>query len=235
MKYATALKVITAAMLALCGSPAVAEGAPGFASHSGMVVETMNSGGYTYAQIDEDGTKAWIAVPQTQLAPGDSLTYQEQMRMPNFRSKTLDRTFDEVLFATIVNPGAGAAAPAAAPAVPSAPGAASPVQPAPGATPSEAGTQTIEEIYARKDELKGQTVKVRGTVVKVSPNIMNKNWVHVQDGSGSEGSNDIIFTSTSGDVAVGEMVTAQGTVETDVDFGYGYSYSVIVQDSSFTK
>jgi hypothetical protein len=189
-----------------------------------MVVETMNSGGYTYAQVDEDGTTSWIAVPQTQLATGDSVTYQPQMRMPNFHSKTLDRTFDEVLFATIVNPGAEAAAPAA-PAV----------QPAPRATPSEAGIQTIEELYARKDELKGQTVKVRGTVVKVSPNIMDKNWVHVQDGTGSEGSNDIIFTSATADVAVGETVTAQGTLETDADFGYGYSYSVIVQDSSFTK
>jgi len=233
VKYVKALKVVTTALLTLGGSAAVAQGAPSFASHSGTVVETMNSGGYTYAQIDEEGAQSWIAVPQTQLATGDSVTYREQMRMQNFHSSTLDRTFDEVRFATIVNPSAAAAVPPAPQAEP-APSADVPAQPAAAAS-GEAGTQSVEELYTRKDELKGQTVKVRGTVVKVLHNIMNKTWVHIEDGTGSEASKDIIFTTTTGDAAVGDVVTAQGTLETDVDYGYGYAYPVIVQDSSFTK
>jgi len=193
----------------------------------------MNSGGYTYAQIEEDGTQAWIAVPQTELATGDQVTYREQMRMQNFYSSTLDRTFDEVRFATIVSPGAAATVSPAP--QPQTTGAAAPAQPSAGATSSATGTQTVEEIYTRKDELKGQTVTVRGKVVKVLHNIMNKTWVHIEDGTGGVGSNDIIFTSTTDAAAVGDVVTARGTLETDVDYGYGYAYPVIVQDSSFTK
>jgi len=195
----------------------------------------MNSGGYTYAQIEEDGTRSWIAVPQTRLATGEKVTYREQMRMHNFHSKTLDRTFDEVRFATISNPAAGAVV-APAPQPNPSPSPVAPAQSAPGAAPgSEAAAQTVEEIYTRKAELQGQTVTVRGTVVKVSHNIMNKTWVHIEDGTGSEGSKDIVFTSTTDDAAVGDVVTARGTLETDVDYGYGYAYSVIVQGASFTK
>ena len=229
MKYAKALKVVAVASCILAGSVVVAQDAPRFPAHSGTVLETMNSGGYTYAQIDEDGTQAWIAVPQTHLAAGDKVTYQEQMRMPNFHSSTLDRTFDEIRFATIVSPGpATATAPTEQSQTPSAGAPAQPVA-------DMAGSQTVEEIYARKDELKGKTVSVRGTVVKVLHNIMDKTWVHIQDGTGGVGSSDIIFTSTTDDAAVGDLVTAKGTLETDVDYGYGYAYPVIVQDSSFTK
>jgi len=61
------------------------------------------------------------------------------------------------------------------------------------------------------------------------------NWVHIQDGTGAAGSDDIIFTSKSDIAAVGSTVVAQGTLIVDKDFGSGYFYPVIIEDSTFAK
>lgn len=97
------------------------------------------------------------------------------------------------------------------------------------------GTYNVTDVYARKTELAGKPVTVKGNVVKVSEAIMGKNWVHIQDGTGAEGSNDIVFTSTNQSPAVGDQVVATGIVAIDKDFGYGYVYSVIVEEATFSK
>jgi hypothetical protein len=60
--------------------------------------------------------------------------------------------------------------------------------------------------------------------------------VHLQDGSGShaKGTNDIVVTTTD-EVAVGTVVTAQGTVRTDVTIGSGYAYEVLVEGAKLRK
>jgi hypothetical protein len=79
--------------------------------------------------------------------------------------------------------------------------------------------------------LAGQTVAVRGIAVKVSNAIMGKNWVHLQDGSGDAGSNDLTVTATN-KVEVGAIITASGTLATNLDFGYGYTYAVLLEDAA---
>ena len=63
------------------------------------VVQTMNSGGYTYVEAaDEKGQKTWLALPETKVAVGDAIEYPETPPMVNFQSKTLNKTFDKILF-----------------------------------------------------------------------------------------------------------------------------------------
>jgi hypothetical protein len=72
---------------------------------SGKVVETMDSGGYTYALVEKSKTKTWVAVPKMKLKKGQEVSFQPGMEMENFKSKTLDRTFDKIIFsAGPVNP-----------------------------------------------------------------------------------------------------------------------------------
>jgi hypothetical protein len=99
-----------------------------------------------------------------------------------------------------------------------------------------ANARTVAEIVAKRAELKDQTVLVRGKVVKFNPEIMGKNWVHLRDGSGSaaDGSNDILVT-TLAQAKVGEVVTVQGTVRTDKDFGSGYSYQVLIEEATLKR
>jgi hypothetical protein len=65
---------------------------------SGKVVETMNSGGYTYVSIENSGNKTWVAIPQTAVKVGQNVTCQPGMVMQNFTSKTLNRTFASIIF-----------------------------------------------------------------------------------------------------------------------------------------
>jgi hypothetical protein len=65
---------------------------------SGKVVETMNSGGYTYVSLENGGKKTWVALPETKVQVGQQLTCQPGMPMQNFTSKTLKRTFDVIIF-----------------------------------------------------------------------------------------------------------------------------------------
>ncbi len=68
-------------------------------SLSGKVTETMNSGGYTYVQIEATpGAKTWVAVPQTKVKVGQVVTSAPGMVMRNFTSNTLHRTFATIVF-----------------------------------------------------------------------------------------------------------------------------------------
>jgi len=65
---------------------------------SGKVVQTMDSGGYTYAQIENKGVKTWVAVPKTKVVKGQNISFAPGVEMQNFESKTLKRTFDKIIF-----------------------------------------------------------------------------------------------------------------------------------------
>ena len=94
------------------------------------------------------------------------------------------------------------------------------------------GGQTVAEVYGGKDALAGKPVAVRGKVVKLNTGIMGRNWLHVRDGSGAEGTNDLTVTTTSTPLPkVGDTVLVTGTVVLDKDFGMGYQYPVIVEDA----
>jgi hypothetical protein len=69
------------------------------AGHKGKVLETMDSGGYTYVQVEENGQKLWVAAMQTPVKVGDTVEFPDSPPMVNFQSKTLKRTFDKIIFA----------------------------------------------------------------------------------------------------------------------------------------
>ena len=96
------------------------------------------------------------------------------------------------------------------------------------------GGKTVAEVFAEKDTLAGQKVAVRGKIVKVNAGIMKTNWLHVRDGSGAEGTNDLTVTTADTVPNVGDTVLLTGTVALNKDFGMGYSYDVIVEDAEVT-
>ena len=200
--------------------------------HKGVVLETQNAGPYTYMHIEEGSEKFWIAATPNKFTKGAKVSFAEQLWMYDFNSKAMDKVFKKILFVAAVHEGDGAVAAAASRS--SRPGPT--IKNAPKkALPKAAGTFTVADIFAKKATLKGKSVKVKGKVVKVLGGIMGMNWVHIQDGTGGAGSNDIIFTSKTNTATVGTTVTAQGTVITDKDFGSGYFYAVMLEDSTFTK
>lgn len=93
------------------------------------------------------------------------------------------------------------------------------------------GTFTVADIFAKKAELNGKNVTVHGKVTKVNLGIMGKNWLHLQDGTGSAGTNDITVT-TERQAKVNDKVAITGTLVTDKDFGAGYKYAVIIENAT---
>lgn len=91
--------------------------------------------------------------------------------------------------------------------------------------------KTVADIYGNMATLAGQTVSVKGKVVKVVSGIMKRNFVHVQDGTGGPDSNDLIVTSKQ-TAKVGDQVTISGTVVVNRDFGSGYFYPLLIENSS---
>jgi len=134
-------------------------------------------------------------------------------------------------FAANAMPGAGAGP---APSAHSGPPAAAAVKKLPKASGPDG--RTVEEVVKGKAALKDKTVLVNAQVVKVTNDIMGKNWVHLQDGTGkaADGTHDVIVT-TKDKVAVGDVVKAKGTVRTDVNIGQGYAYSVLIEDAALAK
>ena len=96
------------------------------------------------------------------------------------------------------------------------------------------GGKTVAEVFAEKDALAGQPVTFRGKVVKTNPDIMGKNWLHVRDGSGEDGTNDLTITTTGTLPNVGDTVVVTGNVTLNKDFGMGYAYDVLVEDAQVT-
>lgn len=199
---------------------------------SGKVAETMNAGGYTYVLIEDGGKKSWAAAPEFKVAVGDSVTLAPgAMPMENYESKSLKRTFDVVYFvdSVMVNGvGMSPTQPNIAPVEGHPQVAVQPTQKISGVAKAD---KTVADIFAQKGSLAGKSVKVRGKVVKFSPEIMGKNWIHLQDGTGSAGNNDLTVT-TSGMAKQGDTVVVSGVVVADKDFGYGYKYPVMIEDAA---
>ena len=250
----SASKTPDAAKVPLSEAPAMAPGAaPGGGAPAetgalaGPVLQKLDAPPYSYLQVKTPQGDVWAAVPQTTVAKGATVRVYNPMLMTKFESKSLKRTFDEVYFGTLMPDGSdaqatGGSAPAAAGAAGTNPhtGAA-----APSAEPVKVGkvekatgadALTIAEAWAKLGSLAGKTVTIRGVVVKYNPQVMNKNWLHLQDGSGDAkaGSNDITVTSNDA-AAKGDTVTITGVVRTDKDFGSGYSYAVLVEDAKVVK
>lgn len=205
---------------------------------SGKVVETMNAGDYTYVRVDTGETNVWAAAPRFPVKVGDTAAIAAGMPMPKYHSKTLGRDFDVVYFTDHVSiNGASSSAgnagimqelPKGHPAIGGA-AAAKPKIDLSGIKQAEGG-KTVAEIYAEKAELSGKQLKVRGKVVKYNGNIMGKNWVHLRDGTGAEGSNDLLVTTTT-EAKVGDTVLVTGKVAVNKDFGANYKYPVMIEDA----
>ena len=80
---------------------------------------------------------------------------------------------------------------------------------------------SMAELFKNKDQYNNKVVRLRGQVTKYNPGIMNINWLHIQDGSEFNGEFDLTVTTTAA-VQIGDVVTVEGKVTLNKDFGAGY-------------
>ena len=219
----------------------------------GTVGETVDASDYTYVRLDQGGKSVWAAGPQTQIQVGEEIGVSLAMPMVNFRSESLDRTFDTIYFVGEfdrsgghASSGGGTASGSSGSTNPHAGMDMSKADPDAGARTAAPnsdlslegigkpdGGHTISEVWAARSSLSGTPVAVRGRVVKYNSGIMGRNWLHIQDGSGDPTKQDHDLTvTTEASTKVGDLVTVRGVLVTDKDFGAGYSYGALVEDAS---
>ena len=215
--------------------PARAVLAPG--GFTGRAVEAIKASRYTYVQVDTGREKIWAATMDFRGKVGDMVTVPPQgLPMKDFHSNTLKRDFELVYFVGIILAAGDDEGISKQPQIPGHPPIAekgSVAQPEISGIVKAKNGKTVAEIYAAREDLVGKSILVRGRVVKFIPEIMGKNWVHLRDGSGSEGTNDLTVT-TNAVVKVGDLVLVSGVVSVDRDFGYGYRYPVLLENAEVT-
>jgi hypothetical protein len=196
--------------------------------HIGRVIEKIPAKGYTYLQVTENKKDFWIAVPTMEIEVGETVYFSRFMIMEDFRSDNIDKSFDEILF---VEDARKSPTPDEMKKIHS--GVLSSEKQDIKIEPLSDG-KTIQQIFSSKSTLNGELVKVKGKVVKFNKQIMKRNWIHIQDGTGSENEFDLVITSGD-EVKVGDIITAEGKIAVDKDFGAGYFFPVIIEDAKIEK
>jgi hypothetical protein len=226
------------------------------------IIESKDVTNYTYLLLEDKTGKVWAAIPKTPVKTGDEIAISNIVIMKDFHSKTLEKTFDLILFAVpsegcpfkeleggiVSEMPSGMMPPGKTPPAMMSP-ASMPHGAMPGPKKSKSAPQdikvskavgedayTIEEIYSKKEELSQKTITVRAIVVKFMPQVMGKNWIHIQDGTGSveKGNNDVAV-STLDTAEVGDEVIIKGTLGIDKDFGMSRTFGALIEESSVNK
>jgi len=197
----------------------------------GRISNIVNVTGYTYVEVETGDDKVWAAVPSTPVNIGEEVSFSTGIAMQDFYSKTLQRNFQVIYFVDHFITDSGATsmneAASAAHGQMSQKAAAEPTR---EISKVERG-HTIAEIHARKVELNGETIRVRGQVTKFTAGVLGKNWIHIRDSSTA----DDLTVTTDATVVINDVVIIDGKLELDTDYGYGYVYPVILEDASVTK
>ncbi len=95
---------------------------------------------------------------------------------------------------------------------------------------------TIADIFAKKAQLVGKSVRVHAMVTKVTLDVNGRTFLHVRDGTGETDSrtNDLAVT-TSAVPARGDVVVLDGTLRVDADMGIGYRYPALLENATVVK
>ena len=193
------------------------------------VTEVIQASSYSYLKVKENFAERWVAVSKREINVGDVYYYDNALLMNNFNSKDLDRTFETIYFVNKIskapltqNPVGGA--------MPAHSGKVETKENSTVTLEKVEGEITVAQVFAKRSEFSSKEFEIRGIVVKVNKQVMGKNWIHIQDGTNSEGSFDL--TLTTQDLAeIGDEVTLKGKLTLEKNFGSGYFYEIIMEDA----
>lgn len=199
------------------------------ASHREVhVLDMLEGERYQYLQVRmADGSETWLATRKGPFEIGGHYVFHQGLYKTDYHSTEFDRTFEEIYLVSDLK-AEGAESGSGTMTTPSAIEVEKPAE----AVDMAKGSISIKELITHSDEYIGKEVQVTGKVVKVNPNIMDRNWVHLADGTMN--SFDFVLTTTAS-IPTGHELTFTGTFRADRDFGAGYRYDFILEDARLTQ
>jgi hypothetical protein len=199
--------------------------------HSIKVLEIIPASNYVYLKVKEENDQFWIATKKREINLDSTYFYREALLKTEFKSKIHDRVFDSIWFVTkLVTQMHGARYTS---------GTTDNIQISekkeePVEVTSDENKNITYKVYPEisaflddPNKFEGQAVQLKGKCVKVNSNIMNKNWIHLKDGSQDDF--DLIIT-TNMSAQEGDIITIQAMVALNKDYGAGYSYDLILEN-----
>lgn len=191
-----------------------------------VVEEVLATDKYNYLHVVEDEQKFWIAITKGDVEVGETYYFRGGLLKKNFFSREFNRVFETVYLVSEIwskknnesvisqseNAGEG-------------------VMPdlEVGEIALANGAVTLSDLFSNKEKYDKQRITITGKVVKVNPMIMNRNWLHIQDGTGKD--LDLTVT-TKENVSLGAIITLEGVITLDKDFGSGYRYDIIMESAT---
>jgi hypothetical protein len=203
--------------------------------HTVVVSEILPTKKYVYLKVKGNRKSFWIATGKQDIKVGDTYFYRNPLLKTNFESKEYKRVFDTIYLVTNLvakNHGNNTGNLKADFSEVNKKSINTTEERVAIPTHTEAivqhkGSIKISEIVANPAAYDGKTVQISGKCVKVNPNIMNRNWIHLQDGSKNDF--DLVITSNTF-VPEGKIVTIKAQVSLNRDFGAGYRYDLILEN-----
>ncbi|TNE53732.1 MAG: hypothetical protein EP344_14780 [Bacteroidetes bacterium] len=202
--------------------------------HKVTAEESLDTERYTYVRVNENGESYWIALPKTPVEIGATYYFKGGLLKKNFASREHNRVFETLYLVSGISQQPPGAAAGGGSAVDQALGNLhdhDQIEP-PGNIQAAPGAVRIGDLVGQKNKYAGKTVKVTGKVMKVNLMIMGRNWLHLQDGSGD---NYDLTVTTQQNIPPGHIVTMEGTIGLDVDFGAGYRYDIIMENAEIVQ
>lgn len=196
--------------------------------HTVVVKEILPTEKYVYLFVEEGDEEYWIATGKQPVEIGNQYFYRGGLLKTNFESKEYGRTFDKVYLVSKListnhadhNDNSEASKGENNKDI------------KPASTKEKivhvAGYTKIADLVSNPEKYQGTEVLLTGTCVKVNPNIMGRNWIHLQDGTMDD--YDLVVTSNI-PVPEGHTVKLKGVVSLDKDFGAGYRYDILVENA----
>jgi hypothetical protein len=202
--------------------------------HEIVIEELLPTPKYIYARVKEGEEFYWIATQKQDLEIGKPYLYNESLLKTQFESKEYDRVFDTLFLITSLVPKDHGIIEGTFH----------------GSHNSNKKIVAIKESIAKQDsaaifmgvvriadlvnepgKYEGNEVVISGECVKVNANILDRNWLHMKDGSKDD--YDLIVTSEE-IVQKGAKISIRGIVRLNADFGSGYSYPILIENGQLT-
>jgi len=201
---------------------------PDQAVHQVKILELLNTDKYSYLKVIEQDEPYWIATVKADYQIGDIYLYRGGLLKTHFHSDEYDRIFEKLYLVSeikklsdneqMIN-----------------------VQTQESESntvsdqfkkPDIPGLTDLSQIVSSPQEYKGKTVKIYGEVMKVNPDIMDRNWLHIKDGTADDF--DFVITTQSF-IPVGHAIAFEGSIAINKDFGAGYTYAIIMENAKPIK
>ncbi len=203
--------------------------------HTVLVNEVLQASRYVYLNVSEGESKFWIATRKQEVKKGETYFYRGGLLKTNFESKEYNKVFDTIyLISNLVSQDhskhTGELNNSVQKNVPI-----TQKEDIPTHTDKiveHKGSIKIAELIKDPKKYEGHTIQLSGKCVKVNPNIMDRNWIHLQDGSKND--YDLVITSNTF-VPEGSDITIKATVVLNKDFGAGYKYDLILENGTLVQ